>query len=296
MGDVASGIGGHLGESPPELACVGTPRGGLRGGPGGVPRGGPQGTPRRPPSGGVPGGPRGGPGGAIFPGFPKNANSGFRPREKAQVKLRPHHLSRLGELLNTLENVHPRGPPRLGGSPGPPGGPPWIGGSPGGPRRAPSSGSHLGGHPGFTPRHTRAPHPGARMMRWRSLSSHWNAIGYAGENAPLSMSFGSYITPPLRSIARGDRSATSVQCTPEPLIARASHAIDPLPQRFNDVSTLLSLSLHEHHLRVAMRGYVSRLCRSDWARRLRRDVSLKRMAFGVAWALRAGWRTASDTP
>ena len=34
-------------------------------------------------------------------------------------------MSRLGELLNTLQNVHPRGPP------GPPGGPPLAGGPPG---------------------------------------------------------------------------------------------------------------------------------------------------------------------
>jgi len=190
----------------------------------------------------------------------------------------------------------PGAPPGWGGSPGPPGGPPWIGGSLGGPRRAPSSGSHLGGHPGFTPRHTRAPHPGARMMRWRSLSSHWNAIGYAGENAPLSMSFGSYITTSV-AINRPRRSLCDVGAMHPRAVDRSCFACDrsttPTDQQR---PMLLSLSLHEHHLRVAMRGYVSRLCRSDWARRLRRDVSLKRMAFGVAWALRAGWRTASDTP
>ena len=259
-------------ETPP-------PRGSKRGGFRGVPRGGPR---------GVSGGPRGAPAGPPRARGPDPGNG--------RVELRHQHLSRLGELLNTLENVHPRGPPRLGGSPGPPGGPPWIGGSPGGPRRAPSSGSHLGGHPGFTPRHTRAPHPGARMMRWRSLSSHWNAIGYAGENAPLSMSFGSYITTSV-AINRPRRSLCDVGAMHPRAVDRSCFACDrSTTPTVQQRPTLLSLSLHEHHLRVAMRGYVSRLCRSDWARRLRRDVSLKRMAFGVAWALRAGWRTASDTP
>ena len=60
-----------------------------------------------------PGGSRG-PGGARGGDFPGGAFFGVR------VKIAHQHLSRLGELLNTLRNVHPRDPPRGG----PPGGPP----------------------------------------------------------------------------------------------------------------------------------------------------------------------------
>ena len=75
----------------------------MRGGvPEGVKKGGQKGGSGTPPGGvsrGVPGGPprtRGGPPGDV--------------RRWAQVKLAHQHLSRLGELLNTLENVHPGGP------------------------------------------------------------------------------------------------------------------------------------------------------------------------------------------
>ena len=125
--------GGYRGSpgDPPDGGPPGTPQ---RGVPGGVYRGvpgGPLGTPPGdPPGGGVPGGPRGGPRGA--PGGPGGQKSGV-PRETARVELIHQHLSRLGELLNTLENVHP---PRPGGSRGaPPGGPPGgvRGPPPGGP-------------------------------------------------------------------------------------------------------------------------------------------------------------------
>ena len=103
---------------------------------GGCPRGSRRGVPEGGPGGG-PGGPRGGPGGT--PGAP----GGPRPgdvRRRAQVKLAHQHLSRLGELLNTLKNVHPGGP---GGPPGGPGGSrdPPSGGVPGDPRLGPPSGS-----------------------------------------------------------------------------------------------------------------------------------------------------------
>ena len=85
----------------------------LYGGPGGGPGGGPRGGPR--------GGSRGGPGGPGTPDSRGGVPPGGPPRW-TQVDLAHQHLSRLGELLNTLENVHPRGAP-----PGPP-----SGGVPGG--------------------------------------------------------------------------------------------------------------------------------------------------------------------
>ena len=91
---------------------------------GALPGGGPGGPP------GGPGGPRGGRagGGKICGNFLGVCHS---YSEKVQ------HLSRLGELLNTLENVHPR-------APGPPGDPPA--GGPG------SGGSQSpGGAPAVTP-------------------------------------------------------------------------------------------------------------------------------------------------
>ena len=105
-------------ETPP-------PRGSKRGGFRGVPRGGPR---------GVSGGPRGAPAGPPRARGPDPGNG--------RVELRHQHLSRLGELLNTLENVHP---PR-GGSGGGSRGPPWRGG-PRGPLRDPSPGG-LGRTPG----------------------------------------------------------------------------------------------------------------------------------------------------
>ena len=81
--------------------------------------GGSMGGPGTPP-GGVPrgGGSRGDP-----PGGPGGSRGGPRRRALSRwdrVDLKHQHLSRLGELLNTLENVHPRDPPPGG----PPGGPP----------------------------------------------------------------------------------------------------------------------------------------------------------------------------
>ena len=149
---------------PPEIRglrrCSSSPEGtptvdgGYRGSPGDPPGGGPPGTPQRgvpggslggpwgppwgpPPEGGSRGGPGGGPRGA--PGGPGGQKSGV-PRETARVELIHQHLSRLGELLNTLENVHP---PRPGGPGGaPPGGPPR--GGPGTPPR----GAHFDPLPG----------------------------------------------------------------------------------------------------------------------------------------------------
>ena len=76
--------------------------------------------------GGSRGGPRGGPAGPGGPGGGGKICGNFLGvchsySEKVQ------HLSRLGELLNTLENVHPR-------APGPPGDPPRGVPDPGGPR------------------------------------------------------------------------------------------------------------------------------------------------------------------
>ena len=89
------------------------------------------------PPGGVPGGPRGapaGPGGAG-PGGGKICGNFLGVCHSYSEKVQ--HLSRLGELLNTLENVHPR-------APGPPGDPPA--GGPG------SGGSQSpGGAPAVTP-------------------------------------------------------------------------------------------------------------------------------------------------
>ena len=86
--------------------------------------------------GGVPGGPRGAPPGPGGPGRGGKKCGNFLGvcdsySEKVQ------HLSRLGELLNTLENVHPR-------APGPPGDPP---------RGGPGSGGSQspGGAPAVTP-------------------------------------------------------------------------------------------------------------------------------------------------
>ena len=92
---------------------LGGPRGGSRGAPGGGPR------PRAP----------GGPGGGKICGNFWGVCHSYS--EKVQ------HLSRLGELLNTLENVHPR-------APGPPGDPP---------RGGPGSGGSQspGGAPAVTP-------------------------------------------------------------------------------------------------------------------------------------------------
>ena len=60
------------------------------------------------------GGGKGGPWGATFlpPGggtFPPPENRKKGPRKGPPVKTVHHDLSRLGELLNTLKNVHPRG-------------------------------------------------------------------------------------------------------------------------------------------------------------------------------------------
>ena len=93
--------------------------------PGGVSGGSQGGSWGAPPRGARPAGPGGRPGGS---------RGGVRNpllRRSAQVKLAHQHLSRLGELLNTLENVHPRGPPGPPGRTPPPGGVP--GGVPGGP-------------------------------------------------------------------------------------------------------------------------------------------------------------------
>ena len=89
------------------------------------------------PPGGVPGGPRGapaGPGGAG-PGGGKICGNFLGVCHSYSEKVQ--HLSRLGELLNTLENVHPR-------APGPPGDPP---------RGGPGSGGSQspGGAPAVTP-------------------------------------------------------------------------------------------------------------------------------------------------
>ena len=79
------------------------------------PKMGPPGAPR----GGRPGGARGGPGGGFFGNH---------------LLIIYRHLSRMGELLNTLRNATPgapRGPPRPGGVPGGPPEPPRRGGFPG---------------------------------------------------------------------------------------------------------------------------------------------------------------------
>ena len=122
MGRFWADFGGSWGGQKPPFLGV----------PGGVP-------------GGAPGGPRGAPGGPPGPGGPRVYKNSFR------VGYCTIFVSRLGELLNTLENVHffaPRGPPRdppRGGSRDPlfggqkrPRKPPFFGG-PRGP---------LGGAPG----------------------------------------------------------------------------------------------------------------------------------------------------
>ena len=89
------------------------------------------------PPGGVPGGPRGAPGGpgGARPGGAKFGGNFWGVCHSYSEKVQ--HLSRLGELLNTLENVHPR-------APGPPGDPP---------RGGPGSGGSQspGGAPAVTP-------------------------------------------------------------------------------------------------------------------------------------------------
>ena len=79
---------------------------------------------------GVPGGSRGGPGVHFFSPrakFRKNRQNPGGPPVSPKVKTDTRDLSRLGELLNTLENVHffaPRGTRGPGGSGGAPAGPP----------------------------------------------------------------------------------------------------------------------------------------------------------------------------
>ena len=92
--------------------------------------------------GGPPGGSRGGVSGGPRGGLPGPPRAGGPDPGTAQVIAEHQHLSRLGELLNTLENVHP---PR-GGSGGGPGGPPG-GGCPGAPSGTPCPGG-LGRTPG----------------------------------------------------------------------------------------------------------------------------------------------------
>ena len=72
---------------------------------------------------GAPGGPRRAPGGRAGGGKICGNFLGVCHSYSEKVQ----HLSRLGELLNTLENVHPR-------APGPPGDPPRGVPDPGGPR------------------------------------------------------------------------------------------------------------------------------------------------------------------
>ena len=134
--------------------------------PGGGPRGAP-GRPRRPPGararnfpprnfpppGLVPGGPRGAPRDpperGVLGGFPYSKQEplgGYPQTPKNGQNRGPGKcpiLSRLGELLNTLRNVHIFGAPPGGPPPGAPPGPPSggvpggvpMGGSPGGPLR-----------------------------------------------------------------------------------------------------------------------------------------------------------------
>ena len=75
---------------------------------------------------GVPGGSRGGPGVHFFSPrakFRKNRQNPGGPPVSPKVKTDTRDLSRLGELLNTLENVHFFAPPGDTGSGGVRGGP-----------------------------------------------------------------------------------------------------------------------------------------------------------------------------
>ena len=144
--------------------------------------------------GGVPGGSWGGPGGVwnrvrgaawgtvggeISP--PGAILGEFAPRKKPSRTVLLHHLSRMGELLNTLRNVHggaraPRGAPRAPPGPpsggGPRGGP---GGGPGPPPRDPLRGVLWGGvRPPRAVRTQRAgsqdrPPPVRSMIVWSTI-------------------------------------------------------------------------------------------------------------------------------
>ena len=142
---------GRYKDSPSRAPLLGVPS---RGGPGGVPEGprgappgGPGGPPgprarKFPPPRGPPGGtPRGPPGRAVlgpFGGLLHRAldwiwggipGGVFVAQFVPKSGKKKFNLSRLGELLNTLRNVHPRPPGgAAGGAPGgPPGGTPWRG-------------------------------------------------------------------------------------------------------------------------------------------------------------------------
>ena len=145
--------GAYLGgiRGPPKKGPPGAPRGPPGGGPGGPGKSGPPGE-SPPGPGGPPGPPGGPPGGGHFGGLnsfflyywgvfcPRGAKTPILA--KNGVRRKCPILSRLGELLNTLRNVHPGPPgggpgtPRGGGSrEGPQGDPPgWVSG---GPFRAP---------------------------------------------------------------------------------------------------------------------------------------------------------------
>ena len=148
---------GRYKDSPSRIPPFGVPsRGGPGGGPGGAPGGPPGGPPRGAPR--APGGPRARkfpeipPGPPGPPGGPRRGHFGgfsgllhraldriwgvsrggrFPAQFVPKMAKKKFNLSRLGELLNTLRNVHPRppggvpgGPP--GGAPrGPPGGGSW---------------------------------------------------------------------------------------------------------------------------------------------------------------------------
>ena len=154
MGRFWADFGGSWGGQKPPFLGV----------PGGVP-------------GGAPGGPRGAPGGPPGPGGPRVYKNSFR------VGYCTIFVSRLGELLNTLENVHffaPRGPPRDPPRGGP--GTPFLGAKKG-PENPPFSGvpgAPSGGPPGPPGRGVR----GAKYPLSGGLAVPQNPLAQGAESLP----------------------------------------------------------------------------------------------------------------